>query len=282
MKNPLISIIITTKDEEQNIGLLLESIKNQSLKDFEVIVVDHPQTIDKTRKIAKVFNCRVYIKGPERSAQRNFGVSKARGKYVLVLDADMELTKDVLKSCFEMISNTKNKALIIPEKTVGNNLMAKIRGFEREMYMGDSSIEVARFFEKEVFDEFGGYDLKLTGTEDYDLPKRISTRYQIGWSKEYILHHEENLTLLRQLKKKYYYANKSAYYVDKYPELVMVQGNLLFRRAYFKNWKKFVKNPILGLLFIIVRVMETVAAVSGFIKAVGLIKFVKIFFKVLI
>lgn len=274
MKNPLVSVVITTKNEEKDIGRFLESMKKQSYENIESIVVDN-NSKDKTKEIARKYTKKIYNKGPERSVQRNFGVSKAKGKYVLILDADMELTKNVVKSCIEVITDSKHKALIVPEKTVGDNFMAKVRDFEREMYMGDLTIEVARFFEKGVFKKFGGYDADLTGTEDYDLPKRISEKYSIGWSKEYILHHEENLTLFKQLKKKFYYANRSALYVDKHPDLIKTQGNMLFRKAYFRNWKKFIKKPLLGVSFIFIRVLETTAAISGYIKAVGFVKFLK-------
>ncbi|MFH1827150.1 MAG: glycosyltransferase [bacterium] len=275
MKNPLVSIIVTTKNEEKNISRLLRSVKKQSYSKIETILVDHPGTTDSTRKIAKSFKCKIFEKGPERSAQRNFGVKKANGEYVLIVDADMSLGKKVVEDCVETTSETKRKLLIIPEATKGKSLLAKIRKFEREMYMGDETIEVARFFEKKVFEEFDGYDESLTGTEDYDLPRRISRKYPIGWSKEYLYHHEDDLSLKRQLRKKFYYANKSAGYVEKHPDLVRVQGVLIFRKAYLRHWKKFIKNPFMAILFICVRFLETFAAALGFIKAVGVLQFVK-------
>lgn len=276
MKKPLVSVITTTLNEEKSLAVLLKSIQKQTYKNLEIIVVDNPKTRDKTRQIAKKYTEKVYIKGPQRSAQRNFGVTMAQGDYVLILDADMELTHRVVESCMKVISSAKYKALIIPERTVGDSFMAKVRRFEREMYIGDSTIEVARFFEKGAFNEFGGYDPSLTGTEDYDLPYRISRKYSVGWAKEYILHHEEQLTLAKQLEKKYFYAAKSASYADKHPELIATQGNMLFRKAYFRNWKKFAKQPILGLTFIFVRTLEASAAVFGYISAVGLTKFLKV------
>jgi hypothetical protein len=134
---------------------------------------------------------------------------------------------------------------------------------------------VARMFDKKVFSEFGGYDLKLTGPEDYDLPYRISKKYKIARSNEYILHHEEDITFKKLLRKKYYYARQGAVYAKKHPELVKSQGNLLFRRAYLRNWKKFIKEPILGISFIFVRICEALWAIAGYVSAVGIIGFIK-------
>jgi len=245
------------------------------------VVVDDGSK-DKTVLIAKKYKSRVFCrKHAERSAQRNFGAEKAKGKYLLFLDADMELTERVVEDVVKSVVNGKYKLLVIPERTVGNNFVAKIRNFEREKYMGDFTIEVARFFEKKVFFEFGGYDLELTGPEDYDLPYRIGKTYRIGRGHEYILHHEENATLRKLLSRKYYYGKKGAIYAKKHPELISSQGNLLFRRAYLTNWEKFVQEPVLGISFIIVRILETIWAVSGYISTVGFMEFIKSFFVML-
>lgn len=269
-----VSIIVTTKNEERNIKRLLDSLQNQTYKNIEIIVVDNNST-DETKIIALQFTDKIYNYGPERSAQRNFGVGKSKGQFVVILDADMELTSRVIEDCVETAERESFKVLVIPEKTVGRGFISKVRQFEREMYMGDLTIEVARFFDKKVFNEFGGYDLRLTGPEDYDLPYRISKKYKIGRSREYLYHHEASLTLPKLLQKRFYYASRGALYAQKHPELVKVQGNLLFRKAYFRNWKKFLKHPLTGLAFIVIKTLETIWAIAGFISAVGIGGFVK-------
>lgn len=274
----IVSVIITTKNEEKNIRRNLESINRQSFENIETILVDNNST-DKTVEIAKTFTNKVYIKGPERSVQRNFGVDKSMGDYLLILDADMELGRDVVKSCVENIDG--HAALIIPEKTLGSSFMARLRNFEREMYVGDATIEVARFFKREVFEEFEGYDEGLTGAEDYDLPARISKKYSIGWSKGNIYHHEAELTLIQLLKKKFYYASRSVSYADKHPDLIFKQGTIIFRNAYLKHAKNFFKQPVLGLSFLFVRFLVMIAAVLGFIKTAGIKKFIATLLKML-
>lgn len=273
-----ISIIITTKNEEKVIGRLLESISFQTYKNYEVILVDNKSS-DKTVFIAKKYNVKTYTMGPERSAQRNFGASKSHGSYLLFLDADMELSPNVLMSCIDQIENTKSKIVTIAETTVGNRWISKIRKFEREMYMDEPDYEVPRFFDRQVFFEFGGYDTNLTGPEDYDLPFRMRGKYKSTRVNDYIYHHEEYATLYGLLRKKFYYAGQGALYAQKHPELVRVQGTILFRSVYFKNWKKFIKSPFLGISFIFVRVLEMIWAVSGFINKMGIKNFVIIAFK---
>src|SRR5579872_2969104 len=98
MNGPLVSVIIPTRNSQEFLELLLKSIKNQSYRNIEVIIVDNNSS-DKTKEIARKYTDLVFNKGPERSAQRNYGVSKSKGDYILFLDSDMELTKDVIKEC---------------------------------------------------------------------------------------------------------------------------------------------------------------------------------------
>lgn len=275
-----ISIIIPAFNEGFVIGRLLKSINRQDYKAIETIVIDDGSS-DDTGEIAKKLGSKVYMrKHAERSVQRNFGAKKSNGKLLFFLDADMELMPGVITDCVRSMKSDV-AALVIPERTVGNGLIPRIRRFEREMYMGDPTIEVARVFKREVFFKYGGYDSKLTGPEDYDLPYRISKKYKIGRGKIYILHHEENLSLLKLLKKKYYYAQKGAFYAKKHPELLRTQGNTLFRKSYFRNWRKFLKNPVDGICFIFVRIFETITAISGYISVVGIDGFFLSFTKML-
>lgn len=264
----LVSVIVTTKNEEKNISRALASIKAQTHKGIEIIVVDNSSG-DSTIQIARKYTNKVFLRGPERSAQRNYGVKKARGNYILIIDADMWLSPGVVENCLKNIKG--HKALIVPEKTKGSGFIANIRKFEREMYMGDPTIEVARFFRKSIFNEFSGYDLSLTGTEDYDLPKRIMDKYghgSIGWASEWIFHHETQLTLPKLLAKRFYYASRSVGYAKKHPDLILTQGNMLLRPAYFRNWKRFVKHPFLAVGFIFVKSLEMIFAFFGFVKGV--------------
>jgi glycosyltransferase involved in cell wall biosynthesis len=114
---PLVSIIITTKNEAKNIENCLLSIQEQSYPNIETIVVDNAST-DKTKEIAKQYTDKVYDKGPERSAQRNYGmIDIAQGEYVMFLDADMILAPEVVTSCLRY----NNIALHIPEIILGKN-----------------------------------------------------------------------------------------------------------------------------------------------------------------
>ena len=71
----LVSIVINTKNEEENIGQCLQSCLDQNYSNVEIIVVDNNST-DRTKEIAKKYISQIFNKGPERSAQKNFGARK--------------------------------------------------------------------------------------------------------------------------------------------------------------------------------------------------------------
>lgn len=265
----MVSIVITTKNEEKHIGELLGSIASQFYKKFEVIVVDNNSS-DRTKEIGGSFNCQVFNKGPERSIQRNFGVEKARGQYVLILDADMTLTKDVLNDCIAKVEkNPVQAALIIPEKSFGTGFWARCKAFEREFYVGDETIEAPRFFRKSVFKRFGGYDEKITGPEDWDLPLRMrKAGIKIGRINSFILHDEGRFSPIKSAKKKFYYASHAQIFLKRHPEQVFTTGNLVFRPVFFRKWKKLISHPVLAAGMFLMKVIEGFGALLGFLNAV--------------
>ena len=102
INNPLVSVIVPTRNSEKFLGKSLESIKNQTYKNIEIIVIDNNST-DDTKKIAKKYTGKIFNKGPERSAQVNFGVNQARGKYIYKVDADFALDKKVVTQCIQKL-----------------------------------------------------------------------------------------------------------------------------------------------------------------------------------
>jgi len=87
MQKPRVSIIVTTKNEEEVIGRLLKSIKNQTYQNIEMVVVDNG-SIDATRTISKKYTKKVYIYGPERSAQYwlrdSHIIQVSNGRYLII------------------------------------------------------------------------------------------------------------------------------------------------------------------------------------------------------
>ena len=82
----MLSIIIPCLNEEKYLPILLEQIKKQSFTDYEIIVADAGSK-DKTREIAKNYNCRI-VQGGLPAKSRNEGAKIAQGDIFLFMDAD--------------------------------------------------------------------------------------------------------------------------------------------------------------------------------------------------
>lgn len=270
MKYPLVSILITTLNSEKTLEKLLESIQGQSYNQIETIVVDN-NSIDETQEIAKRFTQKVFVKGPERSAQRNFGAKKAVGKYLLILDSDMILTKDVVTECVAQLENKESEMVIVPEKSFGEGFWAKAKTLEREIHRGESYFEAARFFTRKVFWEAGGYDENLTGPEDWDLPQRLAKTHKVGRIKSLILHNEGHPTLLKLARRKYYYGLSAYKYLKKQRLPVFTPKTVyILRPALYRNWHKLIGNPVVSFGMFIMLLAETLGGGLGYL--VGRIK----------
>lgn len=268
-KVPLVSMLVHTRNSERTIKEHLESIKRQSYRNKEVIVVDNNST-DDTLKIVKKYGYPIYTHGPERSAQRNFAAKKAKGEFFLVPDSDMILDKNVIKDCVELVlANPKFKAIVIPEKSFGEGFWARCKALERSFYIGLSWMEGARFFTRKIFEEMGGYDEDNTGTEDFDLPQRIKKKHgeeSTGRINSYIFHDEGRLSLRKTVLKKFYYAQNLETYKKKNLAYYVKQSNLVLRLVlFFSQPIKLFKNPLLGIGLLFMKTSEFFAGGLGYL-----------------
>lgn len=94
-----LSIIIPTYNEEKYLPKLLQSIRKQNFRDYEVIVADAGSE-DGTREIAQSYGCKI-VEGGLPAVGRNKGAEVAQGDYLLFLDSDVVLTDGYLESALE-------------------------------------------------------------------------------------------------------------------------------------------------------------------------------------
>jgi glycosyltransferase involved in cell wall biosynthesis len=265
--SPMVSIIITTRNEAAVIEKLLQSVCNQTYKNIEIILVDNYST-DSTIDIANKYVNKLILLGPERSTQRNRGVCEASGQYVLILDADMELAPSVVEEAVSIVTKESSiKAILIPEFSFGINYWARCKALERNCYIDNfTDVAGARFFNKETFLQVGGYDESITGPEDWDLSQRFEEVTEFKAIKSLIYHHEGYIDLRKQIKKKFYYALKLRTYINKHPNKFLKQANFLFRPAYFRHWRDLAQQPHLAIGMFFLRFCEGLAGIAGMFR----------------
>ena len=270
MPKPIVSVIVPTKNSALTLSDCLDSIKNQTYRNVELIVIDNFSS-DDTPDIAKKYTKKFYSKGPERSAQRNYGVNKSTGKYVVIIDSDMNLSPDVIQECVNVIeSHQKLSGLIIPEESFGEGFWARCKRLERSFYVGVPYMEAARFFKKNDYITVGGYDEKMTSGEDWDLSQRINELGPFDHIDSYIYHNEGRISLWRSIKKKFYYAKKFAKYkkTNESTDNVAQQTNIIGRyRLFLSNPKKLFHNPLLGVGMLFMKTCEFGFGGTGYLMS---------------
>lgn len=190
MSAPIFSIIIPTYNRAHVILKAINSIINQSFKDWELIIVDDG-SVDNTRELIEEINNSqikyIYQTNQERSAARNNGIMNAAGQYICFLDSDDEYYLDYLELLYiELKKLNYPKALIksIPFIQFENG---QTQNFEKDFQIDNNSIEhfltsysplCAICCDSSILKEIQ-FDVELRYAEDTNLWMRILSKYKL-------------------------------------------------------------------------------------------------------
>jgi len=195
----MFSIIIPTLNEEKYLALLLEEIKKQKFNDYEVIVADAGSE-DKTIEIAKNYGCKITFGGLPPQG-RNRGAKEAKGNLFLFMDADnIFLPEGFLDKLLKEFYQRNFGVASFPIYPKGN-------GFDKFAYrIYNDWVNLTQKFlayafnsvlvKKEIFQEIGGFDERITIGEDYDFAKRAAKVSNFGFIKT-----ESVITSIRRFEK---------------------------------------------------------------------------------
>ena len=259
-----VSVIVPTRNSASHLRACLESIRAQTHEKIELIVVDN-HSVDDTPAIAGKYADTVLTVGPERSAQRNAGAGSANGSYLFFVDSDMVLEPDVVAEGLAQLRASSAEAVVVPEVSFGKGFWARCKAFERSFYVGDDTIEAARFFAAEAIAETGGFDETLPpGPEDWDLHERFRERGRpIPRTRALIRHDEGEVRLMPLMRKKFYYGKGMPAYVRKHRSRSRGQLRLV-RPAFVAGWRRLAANPGTAVGMVFMKLCEFAAGAVGF------------------
>ena len=228
-RRPAVSVIIPALNEAKYIKEVMEGLRNQTLGNFEVIVVDGGST-DSTVKIARGYGARVVIdKGGLISESRNRGARIARGGILFFTNADTRPAPHAIETYLDVFKEKNVVAATGPLDPLEESdailrfcyKFVSVGLAQFAMAVGAPSISGSNFaVRRSAFMRAGGFDEKFKTYEDLDLSNRLKHQGRIAYSQGALVH-----TSARRIKAwgipKYIYfnaANVARYYLFATPK----------------------------------------------------------------
>jgi glycosyltransferase involved in cell wall biosynthesis len=181
----------------------------QTYKDFELIVVDDGST-DETPNILDAYQKQIVYLRKEHagvSAARNFGIKKACGEYIALLDSDDRWLPHKLEQHLSYVQQHPDIRIHQSEEVwvrKGKRVNPKKKHAKREGYIFIPSLELclispsAVVIHADIFKEYGLFDEQMPACEDYDLWLRITRNEYVGLLSESLVvkygGHEDQLS----------------------------------------------------------------------------------------
>ena len=202
-KKPTVSVIIPIYNRAHLVGRSIQSVLNQTYKDFEIIVVDDgstDNTEDTIREFQKKDKRIKYIrrkKNKGSSAARNTGIKAAGGEYIAFQDSDDEWLPEKLKKQIDVFKNISSEVGIIYSdmwRIVGNKkkyfYSPEIMSEDKIIYEQSLDYRVANIgiqtalLKKKIFNKVGMFDEEFHRFIDLEFFIRLSKHYHFYHIKE--------------------------------------------------------------------------------------------------
>ena len=178
--SPLISVIVCAHNEELYIGRALRSLENQRFTDdlYEIIVVNDASD-DNTAKVLEIFGDDIRLITNETClglpASLNKGISVAKGKYIVRMDADDYVTSDYIYILYRFLEDNPDwdaascDYLLVDDN---ENVISRVNAEETPIGCGI-------MFRIEDLIDIGLYDEDFLMHEDQDLRIRFLRQHSI-------------------------------------------------------------------------------------------------------
>ena len=188
--NSKISVVMSVYNGDKYLKESIQSILNQTFKEFELIIINDG-SIDKSEDIIKEFsdNRIIYLKNKKNKGliySLNYGLSKAKGKYIARMDADdicylnrFEVQYRYLEENLDVYlvgGQAKNFSLDKKEKMT--KMPLEYERIKEKILFSNPFIHPTVMFRREIYDNGFFYNSDLKGAEDFGLWQEIIYKYK--------------------------------------------------------------------------------------------------------
>lgn len=207
LKNkPLITVYITNYNYGNFIKKAINSVLNQTFKDFELIIIDDGSK-DKSIKIIKEFQNKknikiIFQKNKGLIVSNNLALRLSKAKYIMRLDSDDWLDPHALEIMFNVLERNKKISLVFPdyyEVSKDGKILAQVRrhDFNKVKLLDQPAHGACTMIRKENLIDIGGYDEEFSCQDGYYLWLKFIKKYvvkNINLPLFYYRQHERSLT----------------------------------------------------------------------------------------
>lgn len=269
---PLVSVNIRTFNSAKTLQETLESVKSQTYSNIDLMVSDGGSS-DDTIKIARK-NKAIINRVKQLGDARYKLFTESKGEYVLSLDSDQVMDKNLIKKCVEKSKKGNYDALIISEKSFidSGTFLEKLIAYDKYLIDKDRSqnalLDTAcpRFFKKSVLLSIP-WPKKLSIFDDSILYRMLlEFDAKVGYLGNYPIWHHEVKSWKVLFKKFYRYGKGYFRALGVSPKVVTLHS--MPRVSYFK--KSALEKPVyflgLFLLYFVKITAASLGAISSLFK----------------
>lgn len=203
----MVSVVIPCYKQGHFLKDAIESVRCQTYKDYEIIVVNDGSP-DNTTEVANLLGARcIEKKNGGLSSARNAGIKAAKGEYILPLDADDKIHPEFLSKTMALMSEADVVGTWF--KTFGNSNREHQRyvtNVDANYLRSQNPVTCCSLFRKSMWKDIGGYDEKMKdGYEDWDFWLSSAEKgYKIRIIPEYLFYYRKHsVSMLKDARSKH-------------------------------------------------------------------------------
>lgn len=189
---PKISVIIPTYNRESFLKDAIQSVLDQTFKNFELLIIDDGSTDATEEMIRKNFHDNriryIYKRNEGVASARNLGIKEAQSDWLAFLDSDDRWYPEKLENQFRFLINNSHIKICQTEDIWfrnGKRFNPKKKHAKKSGWIFSYCVELCTvccstiMLHKDIFRAEGLFDESLAACEDYDLWLRLSLKYPI-------------------------------------------------------------------------------------------------------
>ncbi|MBS6601658.1 MAG: glycosyltransferase family 2 protein [Clostridium sp.] len=172
----LVSVVIPCYNQGKYIEECIESVKNQTYKNIEIVIVNDGSTDDETnftlKKIQQKNTCKIInIKNGGLANARNIGIKNSSGRYILPLDSDDKIGENYVEKCVDALEKGKGDIIYCLCRRFGEtNKLLYLKEFSIKTILQTNVVFCSAMFKREDYNKTNGYNSNMVyGFEDWDF-----------------------------------------------------------------------------------------------------------------